>query len=284
MEGEDLIENCIDAYLEGTVRTWYIFYKGEILLQRKADESLSVPVSVQCPVDNARLTMPFRWLDGVCCMAVLVDELEEKAAGFEHMNLRSSYGKISRTDYRRAGKAFELLEWNGQTLYCGHCGASLCFKTPISKYCPECHQEVWPKMSPAIIVLITRGDEILLVQSKAFKGNYYGLVAGFVELGESLEECVRREVMEETQLEIKNLKYFSSQTWPFPRNIMVGFFAEYKRGELHIQKEELNLGGWFRRDNLPLIPAKLSIARKLIDTWLAESGDADFARAEEKRK
>ena len=109
---------------------------------------------------------------------------------------------------------------------------------------------------------------MLLVQSNTFKRDYYGLVAGFVELGESLEECVCREVKEETQLEIKNLRYFSSQTWPYPRNIMAGFFAEYAGGELCLQREELNKGGWFHRDNMPPIPEKLSIARKLIDAWL----------------
>ena len=109
---------------------------------------------------------------------------------------------------------------------------------------------------------------MLLVQSKSFKSDYYGLVAGFVETGESLEEAVYREVREETGLEIRNLRYFGSQPWPYPRGLMVGFTADYLSGELHLQSTELNKGGWFNRQSLPAIPEKLSMARMLIDDWL----------------
>ena len=119
--------------------------------------------------------------------------------------------------------------------------------------------------SAAIIVAITRGHEILLVQSKKFRGNYFGLVAGFVETGETLEECVHREVMEETGITIKKLKYFSSQAWPYPFNIMIGFTAEYAHGDLQLQRSELNEGGWYKLNNLPEIPGKVSLARQLID-------------------
>ena len=110
----------------------------------------------------------------------------------------------------------------------------------------------------------------LLVHARNFKGNFDSLVAGFVETGESLEEAVHREVMEETGLTITNIKYFGSQPWPYPSGLMIGFTADYADGEIHLQKEELSRGRWFRKDNLPTLPEKLSIARKLIDAWLEE--------------
>ena len=142
--------------------------------------------------------------------------------------------------------------------------------TDISKRCTSCGKEVWPQLATAIIVRIQRGDEILLVHAKNFATNFYGLVAGFVETGETLEEAVKREVMEETQLEITNLKYFASQPWPYPCGLMVGFTADYVSGDIRLQRSELSSGGWFRRDNLPTIPEKLSIARKLIDDWIKQ--------------
>lgn len=114
----------------------------------------------------------------------------------------------------------------------------------------------------------TQNDQVLLVHANNFKGNYYGLVAGFVETGETLEQAVVREVTEETSLKIKNLKYFGSQPWPYPCGLMIGFYAEYESGEIKLQRSELGAGGWFTMDNLPPIPEKLSIARKLIDNWI----------------
>ena len=107
-----------------------------------------------------------------------------------------------------------------------------------------------------------------MVQARNFKGDYYGLVAGFVETGETLEEALQREVMEETGCRIKNIRYFGSQPWPYPSNLMVGFTAEWDGGELKLQESELRKGGWFTCETLPNIPGKVSLARKLIDAWL----------------
>jgi NAD+ diphosphatase len=120
-------------------------------------------------------------------------------------------------------------------------------------------------------VRVTRGDEVLLVHAHNFRGTFYGLVAGFVETGETLEECVRREVWEETHLCIRNIRYFASQPWPYPSGLMVGFTAEYESGELKLQRSELAGGGWFRRDKLPEIPGPVSLARRLLDDWLTNN-------------
>ena len=118
------------------------------------------------------------------------------------------------------------------------------------------------------IMYITKGDSVLMVRAKNFRGTYYGLVAGFLEAGETLEECVHREVMEETGIRIKNLKYFGSQPWPYPSGVMIGFTADYESGEIKLQEEELSAGDFFTKDNLPELPGKLSLARKLMDDWL----------------
>ena len=117
---------------------------------------------------------------------------------------------------------------------------------------------------------MSRGDELLLVHAHNFKYDFYGLVAGFVETGETLEEAVTREVKEETGLKIKNIRYYASQPWPYPSGLMAGFYAEYESGEVTLQYSELKSGGWFNKNNLPRIPEKLSIARQLIDNWLEQ--------------
>ena len=150
------------------------------------------------------------------------------------------------------------------------CGVPTVQISPIAKKCPQCRQEIYPRISPAIIVLIRLEDSILLVHARNFRGTFNGLVAGFLEPGETLEECVHREVLEETGLHIKNLKYFGSQPWPYPSGIMIGFTADYESGNIKLQQEELNAGAFYTKDNLPEIPKKLSLARKLIDAWLEE--------------
>ena len=184
------------------------------------------------------------------------------------MGLRASYDELPFEEYYKAGKAFEILNWDKNTRYCSSCGVPTHQISDIGKKCPECRQEFYPHISPAIIVRITKGDSILLVHARNFRGTFYGLVAGFLEAGETLEECVHREVMEEVGLRIKNLKYFGSQPWPYPSGVMIGFTAEYESGNIKLQDEELNAGAFYTKDNLPEIPRKLSLARKLIDDWL----------------
>ena len=189
---------------------------------------------------------------------------------YEMCGLRQSYYKLSHEDYLKAGKCHELLYWDQNTKFCGVCGGPMRFDTDISKKCEHCGKEVWPQLATAVIVLVRKDKEVLLVHAKNFRTDFYGLVAGFVETGETLEEAVHREVMEENGLHIKNLKYFASQPWPYPCGLMVGFIADYDGGKIHLQRSELSKGSWFDKDHLPQIPEKLSIARQLIDHWLEE--------------
>ncbi|MBP7857190.1 MAG: NAD(+) diphosphatase [Prevotella sp.] len=262
------------------MRTYYfIFSKSDLLLQRQPDGSYTIPCTEECPL----ALKPWHHLmdvtpmsDGTAVKAVrgvdpvrmeVADE-DLKASGYDFVGLRQTFYHLPMEFYLKAGKCQELLYWDANTQYCGVCGSPMRFATDISKKCTQCGKEVWPQLATAIIVLIHRGDELLLVHARNFKSDFYGLVAGFVETGETLEEAVRREVMEETGLTIKNISYFGSQPWPYPCGLMVGFMAEYEAGDIHLQDAELSKGNWFRFNNLPKIPEKLSIARQLIDTWL----------------
>ncbi len=259
---------------------WFIFIGDTIVLHKEAD-AYSIPASdtPPLPADENHYIQKLPDMDGNPCRAYYTSLHEEQLPTDYHaIGLRDSYYHLPTAHYLMAGKASELLFWDKNTHYCGACGHPMRRTGTISKQCPNCHSEIWPQVSPAIIVRISRrkgdtpspDDEILLVRAHNFRRNFYGLVAGFVETGETLEECVRREVFEETRLTIKNIRYFGSQPWPYPSGIMIGFTADYAGGTLRLQNEELKTGDWFRRDNLPTIPEKLSIARRLIDAWIEE--------------
>lgn len=253
------------------MKFWFIFCKGDLMLERLSDGSLTVPYCINPPIE----LKPWNTIhsitpmcDGTEVRTVRIDSPVTDNPKYEMLALRQSYQVLPLQLYDKAGKCQEILYWDSNTKFCGVCGAPMKLHTDISKRCTSCGKEVWPQLAIAVIVLIRKGDEILLVHARNFRTDFYGLVAGFVETGETLEEAVHREVAEEVGLKIRNLEYFASQPWPYPCGLMVGFNAEYESGDIRLQKEELSKGGWFRKDNLPHIPEKLSIARKLIDNWL----------------
>ena len=162
------------------------------------------------------------------------------------------------------------LHWKGETARLSPSPLPLKNRSneSIMKRCPKCGREVYPSISTAILVLVRKKDSLLLVHARNFKGTFNSLVAGFLETGETLEECVAREVKEETGLDVKNITYFGNQPWPYPSGLMVGFIADYAGGEINLQDEELSSGDFYTRDNLPELPRKLSLARKMIDWWI----------------
>ena len=252
---------------------WFVFCKTDVMLEKNGDGTYTIPLSEECPITLKEWQTPHRITpmdDGTEVRTVSIDAPITNQERYEMCGLRPSFYKLSKELYLKAGKCQEILYWDKNTQFCGICGAPMKLHTDISKRCTNCGKEVWPQLATAIIVLIHRGDDVLLVHARNFKGDFYGLVAGFVETGETLEEAVRREVMEETGLTITNLRYFGSQPWPYPCGLMVGFNADYVSGEVHLQRSELSKGAWFNKNNLPTIPEKLSIARKLLDNWLNE--------------
>lgn len=271
------------------MKKYFAFCQGDILLTKEGaipqGESPSFPcqpwnVVTRIPIDfsdsscSGSQTTPLSMGEGQGGEAVVIRlDAPVVQAGFQMMALRSTFDILSAEDYRLAGKCAELLYFDQNSKFCGCCGAPMKWQDPISKKCQGCGNELWPPLAIATIVRVTRRlpgqpEEILMVQARNFRTNHYGLVAGFVETGETLEQCVERELWEETHVKVKNIKYFGSQPWPYPCGLMVGFTADYVEGDIQLQKAELTRGGWFTRDNLPPIPGKASIARQLIDDWL----------------
>lgn len=247
---------------------WFIFFNDQLLLQKKG-ETYTIPYSINPPVPVKNVLEVSLLEDMPACTASMDTPLEETVEYFP-MGLRASYDYLDPVLHKIAGKAYELIYWDQHSRFCPSCGTKTVMQTTISKQCPNCKYEIYPVVSPAILVLIRKGDAILLVHARNFRGSFYGLVAGFLETGETLEECVRREVMEEIGLEINNITYFGNQPWPYPSNLMVGFIADYVSGTIRLQDEELSEGAFFTKDNLPELPRKLSLARKMIDWWLEQ--------------
>ena len=185
------------------------------------------------------------------------------------VGVRELYGRIPDEDVAIAAFAVRMIASAKASRFCGRCGTkTVPVLTERAKRCPACGLVVYPRISPAIIVLITRGEECLLARSPRFPNGMHSVIAGFVESGETLEHAVHREVKEEVGLVVKNIRYFASEPWPFPDSLMIGFIAEYAAGEIEIDNNEIVSAGWFGRDALPPLPAPMSISRALIDRWV----------------
>jgi NAD+ diphosphatase len=249
---------------------WFIFTSSKLLVVEDGG-SLTVPL-LQTPVHmHLDVTRQQRIgvVDGVDCYAAEVAGRDAAPAGWQFHGLRSIYGRLPETLFKMAMLAVHVLEWDRTSLFCGRCGAPLTMRGDVrAKECAACNALVFPRISPAVIVAIERGDRLLLARASRFAEEIYSVLAGFVEPGETLEETVYREVKEEVGITVKNIRYFGSQPWPFPDSLMVGFTAEYDAGEIAIDGEEIVAAQWFTVDQLPSIPGRISIARRLIDAFI----------------
>jgi NAD+ diphosphatase len=190
---------------------------------------------------------------------------------FNRITLREALSLFTLDKFQLGVKAYTVINWDRNHQFCGRCGEATLFAGKnFERTCPSCNMSFYPRISPSVIVLIHRDDHLLMARSPHFLPGVYGLIAGFVEPGESLEEAVHREVMEEVGLRIKNLSYFGSQPWPFPDSLVVAYTAEYESGEIVMEPEEIEDAGWYRYDNLPGRPSTaFSIASLLLNSFIA---------------
>lgn len=183
--------------------------------------------------------------------------------------VRELSGLVPDTEMAIASYAVRILDNDRSTAFCGRCGAKTHpLTTERGRICRTCNRIFYPRISPAIIVLIKKGEEILLARSPRFPSGLFSILAGFNEPGENLEQTVHREVFEEVGISVQNIRYFGSEPWPFPDSLMIGFVADYAGGEIRIDDVEIIEAGWFTRDNLPSYPQKTSISHALIKAWI----------------
>ena len=254
---------------------WFAFQEDKLLIQPESSH-----VKIPCLPDFDRLKLPVLCkhylgsFDGRDCYALEVAEDTKPPHGMVFEGLRQIYGLVDESLFSLAGRAYQIVEWDRTHQFCGRCGAKTrTHPTERAKECPQCRLLHFPRLAPAIIVLVERGPELLLARASRFPTPIYSVLAGFVEPGETLEEAVVREVYEETGITVKEICYFGSQPWPFPHSLMIGFTASYASGQIKTDEKEIKDANWFRADSLPPhLPGKISIARKLIDWFVEKQG------------
>jgi NAD+ diphosphatase len=250
---------------------WFAFRGGDLLVASTGD-TLSIPVSsglesLGLPAASSHY---LGLADGTPCRAAEVPAGTAAPAGWSFEGVRSLFGRLADSFFSVAARALEVLEWDRSHRFCGACGTATAIKRgERARECPSCKSLSYPRISPAVIVAVSRGDKLLLARARRFPPGFYSVLAGFVEPGETLEECVRREVKEETAIEVTNIRYFGSQPWPFPHSLMVAFTAEHAAGEITVDPSELMDAGWYAVDALPKMPDPITVARRLIDGWIS---------------
>jgi NAD+ diphosphatase len=214
-------------------------------------------------------------LGGTQCWAAELADGADAPPGTAWTGLRTLYTVLEDTHFALAGRALQLVAWDRTHQYCGRCGTPTALKPDErARICPACKLTAYPRLAPAIMALVHRRNqqrnELLLGRSPHFPSGMYSALAGFVEPGESLEQCLEREVREEVGVRVQRIRYFASQPWPFPHSLMIAFVAEWRDGEIAPQASEIEEAKWFDVLQLPKLPSRISIARRLIDAVCQE--------------
>jgi NAD+ diphosphatase len=260
---------------------WFAF-RGHRLLVRLREGRAEVPVAAEL-AELGLVTLRRQYLgtlDGRHCFSAELTESEAEPEGWSYLGLRRLFGLLPEPMLWLAGAAVQIVDWDRTHLFCGRCGSPTeTMPGERAKQCPRCGLVSYPRISPAIIVLVERGASLLLARSHRQPAGFYSVLAGFVEPGETLEAAVAREIREEVGLEVSDIRYFGSQPWPFPNSLMIAFIAQHASGEIRLGEEEMEEAAWFTSDRLPQVPPPISIARQMIDWFVAKqaaaSGDQD---------
>lgn len=251
---------------------WFIFSGDRLLVNQ--DGPVPVIPRFSNPASagiNILRSQYLGTLDGIGCFTAETDLQIPESGDHSFLNLRALLPLFEREWFGLAGRAFQIMDWDRTHQYCGGCGGAVTQKDgERAKECPQCGLVTYPRICPATITAVVRDGRLLLARHKRTRGNLYTVLAGFVEAGETLEECVHREIREETGIEVKNLRYFGSESWPFPNSMMIAFTAEYDSGEIKVDETEILEARWFSPDALPEVPGRWSISRRLID-WFVDT-------------
>jgi len=200
-------------------------------------------------------------------------ELEDESSLIPETSLkpfRALLGIISDIYFGICSRSVQLVEWSNKNKFCGSCGSkTVLHSVEKAMYCEGCNNLIYPRISPCIIVLVTDKERLLLAHNKNFPGKIYSTLAGFIEVGETVEEAIQREIFEEVNIKVKNCQYYGSQSWPFPSQLMLGFHAEYEEGDLKPDGDEIDIAEWFHFKSIPEVPsAKISISGRLIQSFV----------------
>ena len=255
----------------------FAFLDGRMLV-READ-ALEIPeLSRFGPEVRRAGPIPLGLLGRRSCVALALEPGLPPIRGLVPIGVRELFARVDEQTTAMVARASQTLEWWFAHAYCGRCGASTeLHGEATARICSSCSALYFPRITPAVITLVHRGSEILLASGRQMRPGFYALVAGFVEPGEALEGAVAREVREEVGVEVSDLRYFGSQAWPFPSQLMVGFTARYAGGEVRVQESEVSDARWFPVDALPSPadrPAAYSIAGRLIASFAAARRDS----------
>ena len=261
--------HAMPAVIPGT--TLAFAYSDAKLLVAGTEDAPMVPTLAELAaagVDGVRHYLGE--LAGVPCVAIVLPNDAGAPAGFRFSGLRALFFRVPEPLVALGARAFQVVEWDRTHRYCGRCGTPTRDKGgERAKECPACGYVAYPRVSPAMMALVTHGRNLLLARSHRFPHGMYSALAGFVEPGETIEDCVRREVKEEVGVDVGTLTYFASQSWAFPHSLMIAYTAEYAGGELVPDGTEIADARWFAADALPYLPPSVSIARRLIDATAA---------------
>lgn len=253
----------------GNAQWWFIFAGHKLLVAGDGAPQIvkEHPETLGMATQFTRL---LGQLDTVACYVAAVDKAQLPPPTMEFRDLRGLYGALDDDVFRLAGRAIQIIHWHQEHLFCGKCGLPMeDDREELARRCPGCSMVNYPRLSPAVIMSVVRDDHILLARAPRFPKGMYSALAGFVEPGETLEEAVTREVMEEVGVRVGQIRYLASQPWPFPHSLMIGFTTVYESGDIIIDRGELEDARWFSRKDMPLLPSPISISRLLIDNFLA---------------